>query len=109
MEKVEQSQKNDNTHKTKIAYFHPVGILTADLFLSVSQVAVHSFVENLFKSIWGLTHGRAPHAIKYFFDFLDAQAADMKILDPEVLHIWKTNRYGCVDGQEETHSTPGGV
>ena len=38
--------------------------------------------------------GKAPPAIKHFFDFLDAQAARMKITDPEVLHIWKTNR--CV-------------
>lgn len=57
------------------------------------KVAVHSFVENLFRSIWGMPHCRAPHAVKYFFDFLDAQAESMKIGDPDVLHIWKTNRY----------------
>lgn len=59
----------------------------------VLKVAVHSYVENLFRSIWGTTHGRAPHAVKYFFDFLDAQANNMKIADPDVRHIWKTNRY----------------
>lgn len=56
-----------------------------------TKVAVHSFVENLFKSIWGLPNNKAPLAVKYFFDFLDAQAERKKITDPDVLHIWKTN------------------
>nr|XP_061809456.1 plexin-C1-like [Nerophis lumbriciformis] len=56
-----------------------------------TKVAVHSFVENLFKSIWGMPNCRAPQAVKYFFDFLDSQADNMKIPDPDVLHIWKTN------------------
>lgn len=60
---------------------------------SSSKVAVHSFVEKLFRSIWGTPHSRAPPAIKYFFDFLDTQADTLKITDPDVLHIWKTNRY----------------
>lgn len=60
------------------------------------KVAVHSYVENLFRSIWGMPNCRAPHAVKYFFDFLDAQADNMKITDPDVLHIWKTNRYDWV-------------
>ena len=49
---------------------------------------------NLFRGIWGVGPGKAPPAIKHFFDFLDGRAARMKIADPEVLHIWKTNR--CV-------------
>ncbi|KAL1275842.1 hypothetical protein QQF64_035465 [Cirrhinus molitorella] len=56
-----------------------------------TKVAVHSFVENLFRSIWGMPNNRAPMAVKYFFDFLDAQAERKKITDPDVLHIWKTN------------------
>ncbi|XP_056093251.1 plexin-C1 [Rhinichthys klamathensis goyatoka] len=56
-----------------------------------TKVAVHSFVETLFKSIWGLPNSRAPMAVKYFFDFLDVQAERKKISDPDVLHIWKTN------------------
>lgn len=56
------------------------------------KVAVHTFVENLFRSIWGTPHCKAPLAVKYFFDFLDAQADNMKITDPDMLHIWKTNR-----------------
>ncbi|XP_026116619.1 plexin-C1-like [Carassius auratus] len=49
-----------------------------------TKVAVHSFVENLFRSIWGLPNNRAPMAIKYFFDFLDVQAERKKISDPDV-------------------------
>ncbi|XP_062860127.1 plexin-C1-like [Trichomycterus rosablanca] len=56
-----------------------------------TKVAVHSFVENLFQSIWGMPNNKAPLALKYFFDFLDTQAEKMKIMDPDVLHIWKTN------------------
>lgn len=63
-----------------------------------SQVAIHSVVENLFRSIWSLPNNKAPVAIKYFFDFLDAQAESKRITDPDVVHIWKTNRYVCVTG-----------
>ncbi|ETE69954.1 Plexin-C1 [Ophiophagus hannah] len=54
-------------------------------------VAIHSTVEKLFRSIWNLPNNKAPIAIKYFFDFLDAQAENKKITDPDVVHIWKTN------------------
>lgn len=66
-----------------------------DHFLT-SQVAIHSVVEKLFRSIWSLPNNKAPVAIKYFFDFLDAQAESKKITDPDVVHIWKTNRYACM-------------
>ncbi|CAM5084427.1 unnamed protein product [Eretmochelys imbricata] len=56
-----------------------------------TKVAIHLVVENLFKSIWSLPNNKAPVAIKYFFDFLDAQAESKKITDPDVVHIWKTN------------------
>ncbi|KAG7256021.1 hypothetical protein CRUP_035816 [Coryphaenoides rupestris] len=47
---------------------------------------------NKLLGIWGSAAGsKAPPPIKHFFDFLDAQAAAMKISDPDVLHIWKTN------------------
>uniref|UniRef100_A0A3Q3QJ36 Plexin cytoplasmic RasGAP domain-containing protein n=1 Tax=Monopterus albus TaxID=43700 RepID=A0A3Q3QJ36_MONAL len=62
-----------------------------DVALLHCKVAVHSFVEALFTSIWGMPHNKAPHAVKYFFHFLDTQADNMKITDPDVLHIWKTN------------------
>lgn len=63
-------------------------------------MALHSFVENLFRSIWGTTNAKAPHAVKYFFDFLDRQAEAMRITEPDVLHIWKTNRHGCAIAME---------
>ncbi|XP_053341774.1 plexin-C1 [Clarias gariepinus] len=56
-----------------------------------TKVAVHSFVESLFRNIWGMPNNKAPPAVKYFFDFLDSQAEKKKIMDPDVLHIWKTN------------------
>ncbi|XP_064176075.1 plexin-C1-like [Anguilla rostrata] len=56
-----------------------------------TKVAVHSYVEKLFGSIWGTANSRVPPAVKYFFDFLDAQGESKKISDPDVLHIWKTN------------------
>ncbi|XP_010155868.1 PREDICTED: plexin-C1 [Eurypyga helias] len=56
-----------------------------------TKVAIHSVVEKLFRSIWSLPNSKAPVAIKYFFDFLDAQAESKKITDPDVVHIWKTN------------------
>ncbi|KFQ27302.1 Plexin-C1, partial [Merops nubicus] len=56
-----------------------------------TKVAIHSHVEKLFRSIWSLPNNKAPVAIKYFFDFLDAQAESKKITDPDVVHIWKTN------------------
>ncbi|KAJ8373373.1 hypothetical protein AAFF_G00265610 [Aldrovandia affinis] len=59
--------------------------------LLFTKVAVHSFTENLFRTIWGTSNNRVPFAIKHFFDFLDAQWERKKISDPDVLHIWKTN------------------
>uniref|UniRef100_A0AAY4EQB0 Plexin cytoplasmic RasGAP domain-containing protein n=1 Tax=Denticeps clupeoides TaxID=299321 RepID=A0AAY4EQB0_9TELE len=59
--------------------------------LVTTKVAVHSYVENLFKTIWRTSSNKAPPAVKYFFDFLDEQAESKKIYDPDVLHIWKTN------------------
>ncbi|XP_034019275.1 plexin-C1 [Thalassophryne amazonica] len=82
---VEKDQrKNPERKKLKLKEVYLTKLVS-------TKVAVHSFVENLFMSILGTTQGRAPHAVKYFFDFLDAQADNMKLTDPDVLHIWKTN------------------
>ncbi|KAG7456306.1 hypothetical protein MATL_G00250450 [Megalops atlanticus] len=59
--------------------------------LMPTKVAIHSFVENLFRTIWGTANSRVPPAVKYFFDFLDTQAENKKITNPHVLHIWKNN------------------
>ncbi|XP_010784071.1 plexin-C1-like [Notothenia coriiceps] len=80
----EDQRKNPERKKLKLKEVHLTKLLS-------TKVAVHSFVENLFRCIWGTPHCRAPLAVKYFFDFLDAQADSMKITDPDVLHIWKTN------------------
>ncbi|XP_055508772.1 plexin-C1 [Leucoraja erinacea] len=56
-----------------------------------SKVALQSFVENLFRSIWSLHNGKPPIAVRHIFDILQEQANNKKITDPDVLHIWKTN------------------
>ncbi|OBS65513.1 hypothetical protein A6R68_05955 [Neotoma lepida] len=70
----------------------PYGLQLNEIGLAYfALVAIHSVLEKLFRSIWSLPNSRAPFAIKYFFDFLDAQAENKKITDPDVVHIWKTN------------------
>ncbi|XP_074553927.1 plexin-C1 [Halichoeres trimaculatus] len=81
---IEEDQRNLERKKLKLKEVHLTKLLS-------TKVAVHSFVENLFRSIWGMPHSKAPHAVKHFFDFLDTQADNMKITDPDVMHIWKTN------------------
>ncbi|KAL0962811.1 hypothetical protein UPYG_G00345790 [Umbra pygmaea] len=81
---IDQSQKNPERKKLKLKEVYLTKLLS-------TKVAVHSFVENLFKTIWGTPNLKAPPAVKYFFDFLDAQAENKRISDPDVLHIWKTN------------------
>ncbi|XP_076008797.1 plexin-C1 isoform X2 [Genypterus blacodes] len=80
----EDQRQNPERKKLKLKEVHLTKLLS-------TKVAVHSYVENLFRSVWGRQHCKAPHAIKYFFDFLDTQADNLKISDPDVLHIWKTN------------------
>ncbi|XP_060633302.2 plexin-C1 [Anolis sagrei] len=79
-----QSTKHKGKQKFKVKEMYLTKLLS-------TKIAVHSVVEKLFKSIWTLPNNRAPVAIKYFFDFLDAQAENKKITDPDVVHIWKTN------------------
>ncbi|KAJ7329914.1 hypothetical protein JRQ81_016088 [Phrynocephalus forsythii] len=79
-----QGAKHQGKQKFKVKEMYLTKLLS-------TKVAVHSFVEQLFRSIWTLPTNKAPVAIKYFFDFLDAQAENKKITDPDVVHIWKTN------------------
>ncbi|XP_072311085.1 plexin-C1 [Eucyclogobius newberryi] len=81
---IVEDLKKTERKKLKLKEVHLTKLLS-------TKVAVHSFVEKLFRCIWGLQCNKAPLAVKHFFDFLDAQAEDMKITDPDVLHIWKTN------------------
>uniref|UniRef100_F6Q464 Plexin C1 n=2 Tax=Ornithorhynchus anatinus TaxID=9258 RepID=F6Q464_ORNAN len=79
-----QGKRHKGKHKFKVKEMYLTKLLS-------TKVAIHSVLEKLFRSIWSLPNNRAPVAIKYFFDFLDAQAELKKITDPDVVHIWKTN------------------
>uniref|UniRef100_A0A8C8FWN3 Plexin cytoplasmic RasGAP domain-containing protein n=1 Tax=Oncorhynchus tshawytscha TaxID=74940 RepID=A0A8C8FWN3_ONCTS len=82
---IDQDQKkNPERKKLKLKEVYLTKLLS-------TKVAVHSFVENLFRTIWGTPNLKTPPAIKYFFDFLDAQGESKRINDSDVLHIWKTN------------------
>ncbi|XP_048214207.1 plexin-C1 isoform X2 [Perognathus longimembris pacificus] len=81
-----QGKRHRGKHKFKVKEMYLTKLLS-------TKVAIHSVLEKLFRSIWSLPNSRAPFAIKYFFDFLDAQAENKKITDPDVVHIWKTNRW----------------
>ncbi|XP_053263389.1 plexin-C1 [Podarcis raffonei] len=79
-----QGAKHKGKQKFKVKEMYLTKLLS-------TKVAIHSVVEELFRSIWTLPNNKAPVAVKYFFDFLDAQAENKKITDPDVVHIWKTN------------------
>uniref|UniRef100_A0A8C2X7V9 Plexin b1a n=1 Tax=Cyclopterus lumpus TaxID=8103 RepID=A0A8C2X7V9_CYCLU len=51
---------------------------------------LQKFVDDLFTAILS-TSRPVPLAVKYFFDLLDEQAVKHNIVDPETIHIWKTN------------------
>lgn len=33
-----------------------------------------------------------PMAVKYLFDYLDSEAYNVGMTDPDVVHVWKNNR-----------------
>lgn len=56
-----------------------------------TQCTLQQYIDDLFTTM--LNAGSTlPPAIKYLFDFLDNTAAQHNIIDPEVTHIWKSNR-----------------
>lgn len=61
--------------------------------LLATKGTLQKFVDDLFETIFSTAHrGSAlPLAIKYMFDFLDDQALQHGIADPEVVHTWKSN------------------
>ncbi|XP_067122896.1 plexin-A2-like [Centruroides vittatus] len=61
--------------------------------LLATKGTLQKFVDDLFETIFSIAHrGSAlPLAIKYMFDFLDDQALQHGITDPEVVHTWKSN------------------
>ncbi|XP_015270124.1 PREDICTED: plexin-C1 [Gekko japonicus] len=78
------SAKHKGKQKFKVKEMYLTKLLS-------TKVTIHSVVEKLFRSIWTLPNNKPPVAVKYFFDFLDVQAENKKITDPDVVHIWKTN------------------
>ena len=83
-----------------ITYAHPLpplffSFISPALFPSSQQRILQDYVDSLFRTIFAsprVQTPQLPRAIKYLFDFLDQQAAEIGISDPEVLHTWKTNR-----------------
>lgn len=69
--------------------FH--GLFISVTFSALSQGTLQKFVDDLFTAILS-TSRPVPLAVKYFFDLLDEQAQQHNIMDPETIHIWKTNR-----------------
>ena len=58
------------------------------------QGTLQQFVDDLLETIFSTATRRCalPLAIKYMFDFLDDQALQHCITDPEIVHTWKSNR-----------------
>ncbi|XP_065214457.1 plexin-A2-like [Planococcus citri] len=54
---------------------------------------LQKYVDDLFETIFSKTHQHDcfPLAVKCMFDFLDGQALQHGITDPEVVHVWKNN------------------
>uniref|UniRef100_A0A8D8Y662 Plexin-A4 n=1 Tax=Cacopsylla melanoneura TaxID=428564 RepID=A0A8D8Y662_9HEMI len=54
---------------------------------------LQKFFDDLFETVFSAVHrGCAlPLAVKFMFDFLDDQALNHGITDPEVVHTWKSN------------------
>lgn len=61
--------------------------------LLATKGTLQKFVDDLFETIFSVENRGAslPLAIKYMFDFLDDQAINHGITDPETVHTWKSN------------------
>ncbi|XP_011902240.1 PREDICTED: plexin-A3 isoform X3 [Cercocebus atys] len=71
--------------------------------LLATKGTLQKFVDDLFETVFSTAHrGSAlPLAIKYMFDFLDEQADQRQISDPDVRHTWKSNWYRPVLGCQQ--------
>jgi len=56
------------------------------------QCTLQQYVDDVFKTIL-YVDSALPAAVKYLFDFLDRAAVQHGINDPEVTHMWKSNRF----------------
>lgn len=73
-----------------------VNKMVSEIYLTrllATKGTLQKFLDDLFETIFSTAHrGSAlPLAIKYMFDFLDDQALLHGIVDPEVVHTWKSN------------------
>ncbi|CAG7724457.1 unnamed protein product [Allacma fusca] len=76
--------RNDRTHKAIPEIF-----LTR---LLSTKGTIQKFVDDFFDTIFTVNDS-LPSAIKWLFDLLDEAARRHNILDPEVIHAWKSNSY----------------
>ncbi|KRX43850.1 Plexin-A4 [Trichinella murrelli] len=72
------------------------GKMVSEIYLTrllTTKGTLQKFVEDLFEAIFSTAHrgNTLPLCIKYMYDFMDDQAAQHGILDPEVVHTWKSN------------------
>jgi plexin A len=68
-----------------------MGINTSYIY-SLLQMTLQRFIDDLFESILQPDNSSVPLCIKYLFDLFDDAAKQYGISDPEVVHVWKTNR-----------------
>jgi plexin A len=71
------------------------GKILSEVFLTrllSTKRILQPYVDDLFRGIFAVPRGKPlAKAIKFLYDFLDLQAAELGIQDPEILHTWKTN------------------
>ncbi|XP_075956191.1 plexin-D1 [Anarhichas minor] len=84
-DQMENKRSHRPSHRKKVL---PEIYLTR---LLSTKGTLQKFLDDLFQAILSIPPDRPPLAIKYFFDFLEEQAAKRGITDPDTLHIWKTN------------------
>jgi len=82
--KNSQEQRDHRTHKAIPEIF-----LTR---LLSTKGTIQKFVDDFFDAVFTVTDALPP-SIKWLFDLLDEAAKRHNILDPEVVHAWKSNSY----------------
>ncbi|XP_039250404.2 plexin-B2-like [Styela clava] len=85
-------EEDDSGNKTKALIGNLINQPFQEIYLTrmvKSKTTVQEYVDGVFNAI--LNPDPLSKAVKYFFQFLDMEAAKHKINDPEVVHIWKTN------------------
>ncbi|XP_065196334.1 plexin-B1-like [Sycon ciliatum] len=68
--------------------------LVSEIYLTrllSAKKTLQTYVDGLFRVVFCSDDGRVPAAIKYLFDFIDHQAIDMGISDPDAIQTWKNN------------------